>query len=37
MDVARVVKEEENGNGNGDDGNGGEVVSRGRDQRELDV
>jgi DNA gyrase subunit A len=42
MDVARVVKEDENGNGNGngDDGNGdseGEIISPGRDQRELDV
>ncbi|MGE5234768.1 MAG: DNA gyrase subunit A [Acidobacteriota bacterium] len=41
MDVARVVREEENGNGNGDgngdEGNGGEIVSRGRDQREMDV
>jgi hypothetical protein len=35
MDVARVVKEDENGNG--DDANGGEVISEGRDQRELDV
>jgi DNA gyrase subunit A len=43
MDVARVVKEEENGNGNGNGdeaeagGNGGEIVSKGRDQREMDV
>ncbi len=43
MDVARVVKEEENGNGSGDDaeveagGNGGEIISKGRDQREMDV
>jgi len=39
MDVARVVKEEENGNGEDAeaDGNGGEIISKGRDQREMDV
>jgi DNA gyrase subunit A len=42
VDVARVVKEDENGTGgNGDDGEPGgdqsETISPGRDQRELDV
>ena len=39
MDVARVVKEEQNGNGEDAeaDGNGGEIISKGRDQREMDV
>jgi DNA gyrase subunit A len=40
-DVARVVREDENGTGNGDENGGGgdqpEMLSPGRDQRELDV
>jgi DNA gyrase subunit A len=40
-DVARVVKEDENGSANGDEGepagDQSEVISPGRDQRELDV
>jgi DNA gyrase subunit A len=37
MDVARVVKEDENGNDVEGSGDGGEIVSRGQDQREMDV
>jgi DNA gyrase subunit A len=38
MDVARVVKEDENGNGGDENGGtGGEIISKGQDQRELDV
>ncbi len=36
IDVARVVKEDENGNGEEDNG-AAEIVSEGRDQREMDV
>jgi DNA gyrase subunit A len=38
MDVARVVKEDENGNGSDENGGpGGEIITKGQDQRELDV
>ena len=40
VDVTRVVREDVNGNGNGNGENGGEepeVISPGRDQREMDV
>jgi DNA gyrase subunit A len=36
VDVARVVKEDENGNGD-ENGEASEIVSPGRDQREMDV